>query len=266
MKLILLSSSPSGRVAARFKEAARAQDIAFEIVDSSDAESVLDQDMTDTVVLPRISPERNEQSAVLARFQEAGAHVINEHSSWIESRDKWLCYEKFIDADVPTPRSMLAESRDSDHYVEVGEKIIFKPRFGTHGEGIIILQKGDTIPDEPGIIQAFIEQSAGVDIRLVVVGDRVVAAMKRVARPGEFRANLHQGASAEQYIPSETMKTIAIRAAQCLGLSVAGVDMLIAGDQPLVIEANPSPGLGIEKYSGVAVADEIVAAIKRRLI
>ena len=109
------------------------------------------------------------------------------------------------------------------------------------------------------LIQEFISESKGEDIRAIVVGDDVVASMKRKAKPGEFRSNVHLGGSVENYILTEQEKDSAIKAAKVLGLSVAGVDLIQSNRGPLVLEVNSSPGLeGIEKASGIDVADKII--------
>ena len=114
------------------------------------------------------------------------------------------------------------------------------------------------------LIQRFVAESKGRDIRALVVGDRVVAAMRRTAQPGEFRSNVHRGGSTQIVELDDEYQRVAVQAAQIMGLKVAGVDMLESTDGPLVMEVNSSPGLeGIEKASGKDVANFIVEFIEK---
>jgi ribosomal protein S6--L-glutamate ligase len=115
------------------------------------------------------------------------------------------------------------------------------------------------------LIQEFISEANGEDIRAIVVGDEVVASMKRIAKPGEFRSNVHLGGRVEAYKLTEQEKESAIKAAKVLGLSVAGVDLIQSDRGPLVLEVNSSPGLeGIEKASGIDVADKIIEYLENQ--
>lgn len=260
MKIVIVSSSPDGRVVRRFESAARARNVPCEVVDADDMQQLASRDLTDTVVIPRIAPEKNHLAEQLHALEIAGARVINSAESWRISRDKWQTYQAFNTAHVPTPRTQCASEKT--RFIaggELGDKVVFKPLGGTHGDGIVIVEPGDRIPREAGILQEFFDVN-GKDVRCIVVGDTVVAAMERQSRSGEFRANLHQGATARAYDPPSDVRSIAVRAAQSLGLVVAGVDLLPTDAGALAIEANPSPGLGIEAFSGVDVAAAIIDA------
>ena len=115
------------------------------------------------------------------------------------------------------------------------------------------------------LIQEFVSESSGQDIRAIVVGDKVVASMKRIAKPGEFRSNVHLGGKVEDYTLTAQEKESAIKAAKVLGLSVAGVDLIKSNRGPLVLEVNSSPGLeGIERATGIDVADEIIKYLEEQ--
>ena len=139
---------------------------------------------------------------------------------------------------------------------------------GTQGRGVVLTETMEAAIsaietmkkiDANILIQEFISEASGQDIRAIVVGDRVVASMKRIARPGEFRSNVHLGGSVEDYTLTEEETKSAVKAAKVLGLSVAGVDLIQSNRGSLVLEVNSSPGLeGIEKASGIDVADEII--------
>jgi ribosomal protein S6--L-glutamate ligase len=114
------------------------------------------------------------------------------------------------------------------------------------------------------LVQEFIKESSGMDIRAFVVGDQVVASMKRVAKSGEFRANLHQGGKAEKVELSQQEQEVSIRATRALGLTVAGVDILRSTRGPLILEVNSSPGLeGIETTTGILVAEKIIEHMEK---
>lgn len=263
-QLIILSTSPNGRVAHRLSDIAKSTGISVEIQSLDDAKTLLQRPLAGVVVLPRIAPAHNQQAVkLLFDLQKRGARIINAPDSWELSRDKWKSYSAFSEYGVPTPKTLLYPELAYDGYVYMlGSPFIFKPISGTHGEGIKIIWREEDLPAELGIMQEYIEESAGTDIRVVVVGDKVVAAMRRIAQAGEFRANLHQGATAETIESSDVINNTAVSASRSLGLDVAGVDIVMSANGPLVLEANPSPGLGIEAYTGVSVASAIIEAAR----
>jgi ribosomal protein S6--L-glutamate ligase len=231
------------------------------IEDSSNLERLGQQDLRDVMVLPRIAPEYNDHARNLELLEAAGAYVVNPASSWVISRDKWLTFEQLRLYEIPTPRTVrLSPGTVFSADLGVGEQAVFKPRYGTHGEGIVKIRPGDIVPREDGVVQEFIEAN-GTDVRLFVVGSRVVSAMQRRAKEGDFRANLHQGATAEAYVPSDDMQRVAVRAAKSMGLRVAGVDMLVNDAGAVVLEVNPSPGLGIERYTSADITGEMIEDI-----
>jgi len=156
-----------------------------------------------------------------------------------------------------------------------GPPVVVKLLEGTQGIGVVL---AETTPaassvieafhglDQNILIQQFIREANGADIRALVVGRRVVAAMKRQAVPGEFRSNIHRGGKAKAVRLSPEYRKTALAAARVLGLRVAGVDMIESRQGPMVMEVNSSPGLeGIEKATGVDVAEAIVVQIERDL-
>jgi ribosomal protein S6--L-glutamate ligase len=156
-----------------------------------------------------------------------------------------------------------------------GPPVIVKLLQGTQGIGVVLAETERAASsvidafhglDENILIQKFIGEAKGADIRALVVGRKVVAAMKRQAVAGEFRSNLHRGGSAAKYrLPAEYRKT-ALAAAKAVGLRVAGVDLIESKDGPMIMEVNSSPGLeGIQKASGADVAGEIVALMEREV-
>jgi ribosomal protein S6--L-glutamate ligase len=156
-----------------------------------------------------------------------------------------------------------------------GAPVVIKLLEGTQGVGVVlaetkkaaksVLQAFEGLKADV-IVQEFIKEAKGADLRVIVVGGRVVAAMRRVGAPGEFRANVHQGGTAEKVTLTQRERRLAVKAAKSLGLEVAGVDMLRSERGPLVIEVNASPGLeGIESASAVDVAGSIVQYVEENV-
>ncbi|MCA8942203.1 MAG: RimK family alpha-L-glutamate ligase, partial [Planctomycetes bacterium] len=154
-----------------------------------------------------------------------------------------------------------------------GAPLVVKLLEGTQGIGVVLCETDKAAEsvieafrglDANILIQEFIKEAGGSDIRAFVVGGKVIAAMKRSAAPGEFRSNLHRGGSAQKVKMTAVERSTAIQAAKCMGLNVAGVDMLQSNHGPVVMEVNSSPGLeGIEEATGVDVAGAIIEYIER---
>ncbi len=224
------------------------------------------------VVIPRIAATWTFYGAAVVRqFELMGALSANSASSISRSRDKLRALQLIGNSGVEMPVTGYVHlSRDIESVLKtVGEPpYVIKLLEGTQGRGVVLTETMEAAIsaietmkkiDANILIQEFIRESKGEDIRAIVVGDKVVASMKRKAKPGEFRSNVHLGGSVENYELNEQEKESAIKAAKVLGLSVAGVDLIQSNRGPLVLEVNSSPGLeGIEKASGIDVADKII--------
>jgi ribosomal protein S6--L-glutamate ligase len=174
---------------------------------------------------------------------------------------------------LPTT-SFAHATQDITGLLEVvgGPPVVVKLLEGTQGIGVVLAETKKAAESVIGafrqldaniLVQQFIKEAAGADIRAFVVGGKVVAAMKRKGAPGDFRSNLHRGGSAEVIKLSAKERATAVRAAKTMGLSVAGVDMLRSDEGPLVLEVNSSPGLeGIEGVTGLDIADVIIEYIE----
>lgn len=263
-RLIILSTSPEGRVAKRIHESAKNAGLQSRICTLDEAANFSDDELRSSIILPRIAPHANTQGVrALRTLESRGATVINSAASWIISRNKWESYQAFNKANVPTPSTMIVPSEQYETYVKnLGTPFIFKPREGTHGEGIEIIHTANDLKAKEGLAQEYIAEADGSDIRVFVVGDNAVAAMKRTASAGDFRANLHQGATGENFDIDEQLERVAVAASTSLGLDIAGVDIVLSHKGPLVLEVNPSPGLGIEAYTGSSVVDEMINLVK----
>ena len=224
------------------------------------------------VVIPRIAATWTFYGAAVVRqFELMGALSANSSASISRSRDKLRALQLIGNSGVEMPITGYVHlSRDIESVLKsVGQPpYVIKLLEGTQGRGVVLTETMEAAIsaietmkkiDANILIQEFISESKGEDIRAIVVGDKVVASMKRKAKPGEFRSNVHLGGSVENYELNDLEKENAVKAAKVLGLSVAGVDLIQSNRGPLVLEVNSSPGLeGIEKASGVDVADKII--------
>jgi ribosomal protein S6--L-glutamate ligase len=216
--------------------------------------------------------------AVVRQFEMMGVYCLNESQAIARSRDKLRCLQLLSRHDIGLPPTVY--TRQAEHIpacieqVE-GPPVVVKLLQGTQGIGVVLAETtmaaSSVIEAFHGLeqnilIQKFIREANGADIRALVVGGKVVAAMRRQALAGEFRSNIHRGATARRVKLSVEYRRTAAAAARVLGLTVAGVDLLESGEGPMVMEVNSSPGLeGIQKTTGVNVAGAIVEHIEREV-
>jgi ribosomal protein S6--L-glutamate ligase len=231
------------------------------------------------VVIPRIGASITMFGlAVVRQFEMMGVYCVNESQAIARSRDKLRCLQILSRHDIGLPPTVY--TRQAEHVpacidrVE-GPPVVVKLLQGTQGIGVVLAETaaaaGSVIEafhglDQNILIQKFIREANGADIRALVVGRKVVAAMRRQAVAGEFRSNIHRGGKARALrLPPEYRKT-ALAAARVLGLRVAGVDMIESREGPMVMEVNSSPGLeGIEKTTGVNVAAAIIEYVEKEV-
>ena len=217
-------------------------------------------------------------TAILRQFEMMGVQSLNESNAISRSRDKLRCLQILSRAGgigLPTT-SYAHSSKQTSKILEMvgGAPCVIKLVEGTQGKGVILagdMQAAESTIDglrqmkAHFLVQQFIPESNGEDIRAFVIGDQVVASMMRKAKHGEFRANIHRGGTAVQVELTPAEKTMAVKAAQTLGLHVAGVDLLRSAAGPLVIEVNSSPGLqGIEASTGLDIADMIIQFVEKQ--
>jgi ribosomal protein S6--L-glutamate ligase len=216
--------------------------------------------------------------AVVRQFEMMGVYCLNESQAIARSRDKLRSLQLLSRHDIGLPPTVY--TRQAEHIpacieqVE-GPPVVVKLLQGTQGIGVILAEStmaaSSVIEAFHGLeqnilIQKFIREANGADIRALVVGGKVVAAMRRQAVAGEFRSNIHRGGTATKRKLSAEYRRTAVAAARVLGLTVAGVDMLESAEGPMVMEVNSSPGLeGIEKTTGVNVAEAIIEHIERQV-
>jgi ribosomal protein S6--L-glutamate ligase len=223
-------------------------------------------------VIPRVGASITRYgSAVLRQFELMGCYTPNPSDAILKARDKLRCHQLLAAQGIGLPATVFGDNPDDTHdlLAMLGPPPhVIKLNEGTQGAGVMLTEKPSAsrsvIEALRGLyanflVQEFVEEAKGADLRCFVVGDRVVAAMKRQAPKGDFRSNLHRGGSAKGVRPSAMEQDVAIRAAQALGLGVAGVDLIRSKRGPLVLEVNASPGLeGIEAASEVDVAGAVI--------
>lgn len=228
-------------------------------------------------VIPRIGASVTFYgTAVVRQFEMMGVFSAVESQAIVRSRDKLRSLQILSRDGLGMPKTAFTNySREEKNLVEQvgGAPLIIKLLEGTQGLGVVMAETRkaaqSVIEAFHGlkariIVQEFIKEAKGADLRAFIVDGEVVGAMKRQGKEGEFRSNLHRGGSASVYKLSRAEKSAALKAAKALGLSVAGVDMLQSARGPLILEVNSSPGLeGIEKATSVDVAGKVVEYIER---
>ncbi|WP_286744472.1 30S ribosomal protein S6--L-glutamate ligase [Roseivirga sp. UBA1976] len=228
-------------------------------------------------VIPRIGASVTFYgTAVVRQFEMMGVFSTTKSQSIVRSRDKLRSLQLLSGAGLPMPRTAFTnyskEERSLIDHVG-GAPVIIKLLEGTQGLGVVLAETRkaaqSVIEAFHGlkariIVQEFIKEAKASDLRVFVVDGKVIGAMKRTGQEGEFRSNLHRGGKAEVVKLSRLEKSVAVKAANAMGLSVAGVDILQSSRGPLILEVNSSPGLeGIERATGVDIAEQIVAYIER---
>ena len=223
-------------------------------------------------VIPRIGHSvTGHGTALLRHLDQLGVWTANSATSILQSRDKLRASQLLARNRIPIPRTMNVRSvKDVDHAIDAvgGLPVVVKVTKGTQGQGVFLrhtayearsLVQGLLHARRDVLVQEYVAESHGRDIRVIIVGDEVVAAMRRRARGREFRSNFHLNGTVEPVDLPEEFAEVARRAARVLGLNIAGVDLLEGANGPMVLEVNSSPGLqGIEAASGVNVAGAII--------
>jgi ribosomal protein S6--L-glutamate ligase len=228
-------------------------------------------------IIPRIGASITfHGAAVVRQFEVMGVYSVNESVAITRSRDKLRSLQLLSRKGIGLPKTGFANAPgDTDDLLKIvgGAPVVIKLLEGTQGVGVVLAETKkaaeSVIEAFRGLkanfmVQEFIKEAGGADIRCFVIGDKVVATMMRKGKEGEFRSNLHRGGTAELIkITPEERKT-AVRSAKIMGLNVAGVDLLRSARGPVVMEVNSSPGLeGIEKATGKDVAGMIIEFIEK---
>lgn len=227
-------------------------------------------------VIPRVGASNTYYGSSLVRhLQSMGVFCAVEAEPILQSRNKWTCFQILANFKIPVPKTALGNAYDMESLLESfgNAPIIIKILQGTHGNGVILaetyqsaLSTIETLKASKVrfVVQEFIAESNGTDLRAIIVDGAVVAAMKRQSKEGDFRSNLHRGGSSEAIELTYQEENLALRAAKALRLGVCGVDILRSDRGPLVLEVNSTPGLeGIETATGIDISRSIIAYIER---
>ena len=228
-------------------------------------------------ILPRIGASQTSYgTAIVRQFEMMGNYCINTSDAIKASRDKLRSLQILTKHGIDMPVTGYASHAMDIHDVieKVGKTpLIMKLLQGTQGNGMVLaetVKAAESVMnafkqvDADILVQEFIKESSGIDIRAIVVGNKVVAAMQRVAPVGEFRSNVHRGATTQHINLTQEEEDTAVQSTKVLGLNVAGVDLMRSKRGPLVLEVNSSPGLqGIELLTGADVAGEIISFIEK---
>ena len=230
-------------------------------------------------IIPRIANNMTRYgTAILRQLEGQGIYTVSSSIAISRSRDKLRSMQLLARAGVPMPKTVV--SRNSDDIDELledvgGTPVIIKLAVGTHGNGVVLAETKKAaksvlqalyMHNEDGtsiLLQEFIKESAGTDIRAFVVGGRVIASYQRKSLDDDFRSNLHKGGEGTPIKLTESERRIAVRAAKAMGLNIAGVDMMRSEHGALVLEVNASPGFGVEKITGRDVATPIIEYVEQ---
>ena len=207
-----------------------------------------------------------------------GIYTMTSSIAIVRSRDKLRSMQLLARAGVGIPKTVVSRgAADVDNLIDHlgGAPVIIKLARGTHGNGVVLAESKKAaksvlqafyVMDQDGtniLLQEFVKESAGMDIRVFVVGGKVIASMKRQSLDDDFRSNLHQGGAGEKVKLTDEERKTAIKAAKSMGLNLAGVDLMRSERGPLVLEVNSSPGFGIEEVTGRDVATPIIEYVER---
>jgi|SRR5690554_441619 len=290
MNIKILSTNPHLYSTKRLVEAARIRKHHVEVINHTKCDIVIEKKnpiiyyngrkITDAdAIIPRIGASVTFYgTAVVRQFEMRRVFTTTESQALVRSRDKLRSLQILSRAGLGLPRTVFTNySRDVQKIVEEagGAPVIIKLLEGTQGIGVILAETrkaAESVIEAFNnlqarvIVQEFIKESSGSDIRAFVVDGRVVGAMKRQAKDGEFRSNLHRGGTATVIQLTDEEETVALKAAKAMSLDIAGVDMLQSDRGPLILEVNSSPGLeGIEEATGKDIAGEIIKYIERNV-
>jgi len=290
MKIAILSNGPANYSTRRLKEEAEARGHEVTVVkykecyasieQNNPAVSYRGQDLSKfDAIIPRIASYMTKYgTAIVRQLEMQGVYTISSSIAISRSRDKMRSLQLLAKSGIGIPKTVVSRNTtDIDNLLaSLGKMpVIIKLARGTHGNGVVLAETKKAaksvlqafyLTDDDGtniLLQEFVEESAGTDIRAFVVGSRVVASMKRQSLDDDFRSNLHKGGQGKIVKLTDEEKKIAVKAAKAMGLNVAGVDLMRSARGPLILEVNASPGFGIEKVTGRNVAGPIIEYVEQ---
>lgn len=288
MNIIILSKGPANYTTKRLKEVAAARGHEVRVVNYAKCYMAVEkgnpvvyykgEKITDAdAIIPRIAQSYTRYgSAVVRQFEMQGIYTTTSSIAIVRSRDKLRAYQLLAKAGVGIPKTVFArETADFDEVLDLvgGAPAIIKVARGTHGNGVVLAETRKAakavmqafyVEGVNFLVQEFIEESAGSDIRAIVVGGRVVASIKRQSLDDDFRSNTHQGGVGKTVKLTEDEEKTAIKAAKAMGLPICGVDMMRSDRGPLVLEVNSSASIKTpELIANRDVATKIIEYVER---
>ncbi|WP_027395099.1 30S ribosomal protein S6--L-glutamate ligase [Aquimarina latercula] len=288
MKIVILSQNPNLYSTKRLVEAGKKKGHEMQIIDHTKCNLVIEKKKPSIIykgeeitnvdgVIPRIGASVTFfGTAVVRQFEMMKVFTATESQALLRSRDKLRSLQILSRAGLGLPKTVFSNySKDVSQIVDRvgGAPLVIKLLEGTQGLGVVLADNQNSAESileafnglqARVIVQEFIKEAKGADLRAFIVDGVVVGAMKRQGKEGEFRSNLHRGGSANIIELSEEEENAALKAARSLGLGIAGVDMLQSERGPLILEVNSSPGLeGIETATGKDIANQIIRYIER---
>lgn len=294
MNIVILSKGPANVSTKRLVEEAKARGHDVRIINYTQCEARIEQNNPIVIyngetitgvdaIIPRIASSYTRYgSAIVRQFEMQGVFTTASSIAIVRSRDKLRATQLLARAGIDIPKTIFSRGRltpeEIDKLVEGlgGPPIVIKLARGTHGRGVVLAEtrkaarsvlQGFYLMEEEGtniLLQEYIEEAAGADIRAYVVGGKVIASMKResVNSEEEFRSNIHQGGEGTAVKLTDDERRIAVKAAKAMGLNICGVDMLRSDRGPLVLEVNSSPGSAIESVTGRNVAEKVIEYVE----
>lgn len=287
MKIAILSKGPANYSTRRLKEEAIARGHDVRVINYAKCYVTIQRDTPVVrykgedlsnfdVIIPRIAQNLTKYgTSIVRQFETQGAFSTASSIAIARSRDKLRSVQLLARYGVGIPKTVFArETADLEDVIEQagGTPLIIKVARGTHGNGVVLAETRKAaqavmqafyVEGVSFLVQEFIEESAGTDIRAFVVGGKVVASMQRQSLDDDFRSNLHQGGEGTSIKLTEEERKTAQKAAKAMGLPVCGVDMMRSDKGPLVLEVNASPGFGIETVTGRNVAGKIIEYVEQ---
>lgn len=289
MRIAILSNGPGNYSTKRLKEEALRRGHEVEVVKYRDCYASIEKNNPTVsykgedlarfdAIIPRISANMTRYgTAILRQLEMQGVYSVTSSIAISRARDKLRSMQLMAKTGIGIPKTVVSRNTtDIDVLLEQlgGMPVIIKLARGTHGNGVVLAETKKAaksvlqafyLTNDDGtniLLQEFVKESAGTDIRAFVVGSRVVASMKRQSLDDDFRSNLHKGGEGTVVKLTEEERKMAIKAAKAMGLNIAGVDMMRSNRGPLILEVNASPGFGIEKVTGRDVASAVIEYVE----
>lgn len=290
MKIAILSNGPGNYSTKRLKEEARLRGHTVDVIKYKECYASIEQgkpvvsyrgeNLTGyDAIIPRIASTMTRYgTAIVRQFEMQGVYTPSSSIAITRSRDKLRSLQLLARAGVGIPKTVFTRNTgDFDDLIDqLGElPVIIKLASGTHGNGVVLAETKKAaksvlqafyVMDDDGtniLLQEFVKESAGTDVRVFVVGGKVIASMKRQSLDDDFRSNLHQGGEGVAIKLTDDERKTALKAAKAMGLSICGVDIMQSSRGPLILEVNSSPGFGIERVTGRNVAGPILDYVEQ---